>query len=1059
MKRGPFGRLGIIVALGLWASLPLAARAADPAEKADARSSPAAIRQYRDAAAFQNRGVYDLAADEWEKFLGKFPQDPLVPKAQHYLGVCRLEQKQYDAAAQAFQKVIANYPQFDLLDVTWLDLGLTQYSQAQGGQPALFATAAQTFDTVATKFPASKQVGQALYYEGEALYAANKKAEAADVYARVVEKFPDSPSRADALYALGITRQELNKPKDAGAAYDLFLKEFATHALRAEVILHRGETLLALGQPADAEKWFAAAAGTKDFALADLAAMDQGDALTQQKKYAEAAASYAAVPAKFPQSSYVPTATLWAGKCYYLAGQLADARSWLAKAAAGGGDAAVEAAHWLARVQLKEKQPAEAIKTADAALVHHSTGPLAAKLKMDRADALYDIDGRKGEALTAYAGIAKEFPEDPTGQEALYLASFTAEEQGDYVAAARYADDFLRRYPEHARVPSVKSIQAEAKLLAGDYPAAAQLYGELLSKYPQNADAAVWKISRGSALVYGKKYSEAVADLKALVGALKAPEQLANAHYLLGTAYFNQQKTGEAIKEFNASLAAGPKWRLADETLLALAAAYRQENKLPEAQAALRRLVEQLPQSGALDRAHYRLAEYQYAAGNYKGAAAEYQLVLDKWPNSPLAAHALNGLGWADMGLKDYAKAEQRFSQVIDKHADAVGPRVYYARALVREALKKYGDGIKDVQAYLKSKPTGNERSAALLVEGLCDVGLQKTGDAITALRSILTSDPGFSGADRVLYELAWALKAEKQEDAAAEAFARLAKEHPKSTWATDAQYMVGEAHYDAGRFAQAAEAYYAAMNNAGKSDLGEKAAYKLAWAYYKQGKYDEAQKSFDYQVQSWPQGELAADGQFMAAESVFQQGKYQPAWAAYQKVLAHMPAKGFQQLALLHAGQSAAKLEKWSDAAKLLQRADTEFPDGPYQSEVRYELGWCRQNQNDPDGAFKLYERAADGEGEAAAKARFMMGELLFLKKEHKEAVRQFFKVAYGFGYPQAPPAIREWQANAVFETARCFETMKQLDQARKSYQELIDQYPHSDKVADAKARLQALK
>ena len=48
------------------------------------------MRQFRDCVAFQDRGVYDLAADEWEKFLKQFLRDRLAAKAHHYLGLCRL---------------------------------------------------------------------------------------------------------------------------------------------------------------------------------------------------------------------------------------------------------------------------------------------------------------------------------------------------------------------------------------------------------------------------------------------------------------------------------------------------------------------------------------------------------------------------------------------------------------------------------------------------------------------------------------------------------------------------------------------------------------------------------------------------------------------------------------------------------------------------------------------------------------------------------------------------------------------------------------------------------
>ena len=49
----------------------------------------------------------------------------------------------------------------------------------------------------------------------------------------------------------------------------------------------------------------------------------------------------------------------------------------------------------------------------------------------------------------------------------------------------------------------------------------------------------------------------------------------------------NDPKAATRFAELNAALTAQPKWRQADENLLALASAYRLQNKLPPAVAAL----------------------------------------------------------------------------------------------------------------------------------------------------------------------------------------------------------------------------------------------------------------------------------------------------------------------------------------------------------------------------------------------------------------------------------------------------------------------------------------
>src|SRR5687767_9701705 len=112
---------------------------------AAAVSPPEALQRYRGAANFQNNKAFELAVEEWQKFLKDFPKDPLAAKAQHYLGVCQLQLKQVEAAAGSFEAVIKNHPKFELLEDTYLNLASTQYSLAVGGKADFYPKAAATF--------------------------------------------------------------------------------------------------------------------------------------------------------------------------------------------------------------------------------------------------------------------------------------------------------------------------------------------------------------------------------------------------------------------------------------------------------------------------------------------------------------------------------------------------------------------------------------------------------------------------------------------------------------------------------------------------------------------------------------------------------------------------------------------------------------------------------------------------------------------------------------------------------------------------------------------------
>ncbi len=74
-------------------------------------------------------------------------------------------------------------------------------------------------------------------------------------------------------------------------------------------------------------------------------------------------------------------------------------------------------------------------------------------------------------------------------------------------------------------------------------------------------------------------------------------------------------------------------------------------------------------------------------------------------------------------------------------------------------------------------------------------------------------------------------------------------------------------------------------------------------------------------------------------------------------------------------------------------------------------------QNLGRTDEARREYEQVLKkSKAEPAARAMFMIGEIEFQKKQYDDAVEHFYQVLYGYAYPQ-------WQADAAFEAAKCFE------------------------------------
>lgn len=1057
-----------LVALMGWCSGTVGAAEETPPSSQEAQG------MYSDAAGLQNNGQFDLAADDWDKFLKKFPKDPLAAKAQHYLGVCRLQLKQYDKAAAAFQAVVTNHPQLETIQEAYLNLGWCQYSLAGQGDKGQYAKAAATFADLAKKFPDGKFIDQALFFWGESEYNQGKKKQALPAYQQLVADHAESPLRRDAVYALGVTQEELGQFADAGQTYDLFLKEFPKHELVPEIRMRKAETLLQAGDAAGAEKLFAEVAATEGFAALDHALSRRAFCLAKLGKFAEAGELYAKIATDFKQSPVAKDAALAAGRCYYRAERWPEAAQWLQTAVDAGGAEAPEAAHWLSRIHIRNREPQKATALLAKVLPQAANSPFAVNLQMDEADALFDVPASKPKSVALYLKIAAEHPEHESAPQALYNAAFATLELKQFAEALKHAEAFLKAYPKDRLVPDIKYVSAECQLQLNQAAAAEKAYRDLIATQAQHPDREQWQVRLALALFLQKKYKEVIADLEPAVKKLKAADNAAEAQYLLGVSHFQLDQFGPAGKALAASLQANPKWRQSDEVLLFLGRVQRQQNQLKEALATVRQLLADFPQSALLDQAHYRLGEFSYAAGDFATAVTEYDTVVSQRADSAFAPYAKYGKGWAQLKSNAFADAATTLSGLIKDHADhTLIPEARFARGMCRRQTGDLAGAVEDLDAFLAAKPTGTTRCDALYERSLAQVALKKFAEAAAGFEELLKADDKYPYADKALYELAWAYKS--QEDAAKRGeavgvFSKLAATYPDSPLAAEAHFHVGEAQYEKQAYAEAAKEYAAAKQQAKADDLSEKAIYKLGWAQFQQKQYDAAQTEFAEQLQRFPKGALQADALFMKAESLYRAEKYADALPAYQAAQAvELSSPTVQVLALLRGGQSAAQVKEWDAAVKQLQQVVQKFPDSAYLPEAQCELGWASQNAGKADEALKAYEAAAtQSRAAVGARARFLIGELQFERKQFAEAIGQFKRVMFGYGGEKAPDDVKKWQAKAGFEAGRCAEVQitdaqpgerpNLIAEAQKAYQYVVEKHPQDELTPKAKERLAAL-
>ena len=1022
-----------------------------------AQETEAATRQYAVAVGFQNQKLYDAAIDEWQTFLKKFPDDGRVDRGHHYLGTCCLQQKRYPEAVAAFSTVVSKYPKCELLDQSMLNLGIAQFGQAQkSGKDQDYSKAEQAFGVMLAKFPDSEYASRALFNRAECLYQLKQFDKAEVTFADFVRKYPDSEFTADAMYSLGTAQETLKQSQKAAATFAGFVSKYPRHKLVTEVQMRQAELLYSDGKFTDARPVFEQVAKNREFELADVAMLRQARCLYEEGQLTEAARTYWNVPREFTKTKHYDAAILAGAKCYFLEDKFDLARTGLEKLVDRKVPEAAEATQWLARAFLKSGDAKKALEVADRGLGKFQGRDYRPELEMVRLDAMYEIPQEKPKVAKLFADFAAKIGSSELAPQALYMAALTSLEIENHANGKKYGQQFLKQFGSSDLKPDILFVLAESELLLREPEAAVDHYRQFLAAAPAHANAAQAQVRLGVALHMAGDHAGAVKLLTPVAAKLSEKSLRSEAYGVIGRSEAAQQHFGPAVELLRQAIAADPDRPQNDETHLAMAEALRELGRANEADAVLQKLITSYPNSRFQSDVHFRLGEAAYKSEKFNDAIRYYKDVVAKWPASDAAPYAQYGLCWSFFDLGEFSDAASAVTELLKRYPNSkLAARSLYVRALAYYQLGEFQNVLRDIDAYLATKPDKSDALDALYAKGLAQNELKQFAAAAKTYADILTQGKDYSAADKAAYELGWTLTELGKADESVATFRRLANDWPDSPFVPEGLFLVAEASYQAEKYDEAAEIYREAAAKAQQlkvAGIGEQALHKLGWSYMKTKNIEAAAGVFADQLKQFPAGEFATDARFLVGECHFQNAKWPDALQAYRKVIDN-GASNYVARAMFRSGECAANLEDWNASRTWHQKVLDAYPDFDMRPEARYGLAWALQNEGNFDNAIRQYELVTEETDTAtAAKARFMIGECCFAQKKHEEATKHFLKTAFLYGHP-------EWSAMAYFEAGRCFEVMRNTEQARACYEKLVSQYPQHKKTKDAERRLAELK
>jgi len=820
----------------------------------------------------------DQAVVELKKFIADYPKDARVHEATYMLGCSYQRLGQLPPAIATLNQVVVKAigTEFTRLRAdAHFQLGDCYLRQNDYQHAALSFENALKLVTDDADF-----IAQASYFRASCLYSLGRGNDALPIFQQVSDTAPDHSLAPWSLYSVGVIQLEagnlaaaitalegtLARYKDSEVAGDARLKLAAAYLERARAAqdpaaatVDRGKAYPLLQAVADdakqadevrmqaanmlARAWLEIDDNDKVIALcaqvlaraadpssppALLLRLARADAYYNAKRFAEAAADYAAVAGD--KNSTQPLQSLyWLGNARYQLGL--------------------------------EKKDKTAFSAAIDSFTAFLNGDGAAKLpNAPRAQLLIGLcheelanlgdDAARLTAVNAFKVVADRWPDSREATE----------------ASARIAGQ-----------TGEMSI-AELEKLAGTLPPGEPLWNVLLQL--------------GNRHYRAKQYDETATLAQQVLDGKPAPAIAARAAYLKGLALLQAQRGKDAVPLFKQVAASPQAGELALPARHGLAQAYLQAKQYKEALEAAKALLAlpneaEKPEARQSELANrlMLLAEVYAGAGQLPDADAAYQRVIKECPASERVPFALLGRAWVAEERNDLPAANTLYAELIakfPKHEQAA--EANFRLGVNLSALKEYEKAVAALRLVPASHALAGE-AAYKIAWAYRDWG--KAEEANAQFKVIVEQFPKspFAGAG-LFHQGEYAFEQGQYKDAQALLQRALEMMAPDYNLRPHAQLKLGACRYEQGEFADAAVAFGALAADEKGGDLVAEALFWQAKSQEGQGQTAMARETFGRYVAKYPAGGLVLDAQLGAGRAALAAKKIADARADLRKTL-----------------------------------------------------------------------------------------------------------------------------------------------------------------------------
>ena len=975
-------------------------------------ASLAEEQDYAFAYGLYSDGLYQLASEQFDRFLKKYPTSIKRLDAFFLSVECRFQQQQFDTAAKLFERFLAEYPSSRLSDDANLRHG-ESYLRVKQPQLALPA-----FKKVLDDFGDSDLAGEAAYWTGEAYVRMDQYENGIKYYMLAFEHYPQSRLRDYSLYAIGWAYQTKGDHRNAIEWYRRLAKEFPQSQLISASLVRIGECYFAVHEYRKA--------------INELSSSRKGITQPDEKgeaTYLIAEAHYHLADFDQARKAYEEFLAQFPG--HKLTGDVVYALGWT-------------------YLKLNNFRMAEA--TFDRIASGNDAAAFSAAFRRGVAEKL---GGKHDEALATWNDLVHRSPAGESTDNALYETGLIWYERGEYEKALLLFERVIKEFPGSDVIAEVYRMLGECRVVKSDFAGAQEAFARAMSvsevafdtrvnalyqlawcqykldqrrealrtfsdfldqypTYPKATDARFWRAETHYQM---GSWDAALKDYDAVASNAASPKR-EQAFYGAGWSLYKSGAYREAAGRFQRLVTEFPSSQFTFDARVRLADCHFFLKDYKSAEVAYRAVVRQFPERKERDYAMYQLGQTYFRLSNYDDALRQLQGLISGLPSSPLADDAQYAIGWLWFQGKNYDEAVAEFRKVIQAFPQSeLVARSHYSIGDAYYNQQNYSSAEQSYREVLRRFPQSSYVPDAISGIQYCLIAQGKQQEALNVIDAFVKENPGSPGAQGLLLKKGDLLFGQKQYDDAIREYRGFADRYPASPLLANAYFWIGRSYEALGRLMDAASAYDRAAQVKNSVPKIRSEAYLQAAEAYR------ALKSYEKAIAALSEAEQLGGGTDVVAQVMYLQGKVREESGDIPSAL-----QKFNAVIAAHSVSVAA------DKARIaLSRI--------YIREANY-----------PDARSLAEQVATSRTDEIGAEAQYLIGLQFTQQGDWENAIPAYLRVRYVF------PAHEEWLAMTYLGLGEAYEATDDVRRAREAYQNVVKMDGQREAVAEAQRRLRRM-